>query len=103
MHRLLLTACAFAGGSAYGLIFAGDGTSAILLSETAAKETNQLGHLPWVSVYYMHRQEEFMFDKIFLRALHSAVARMNLCPDIYSPDPANRGCDVDFLSVIDLM
>jgi hypothetical protein len=103
LQDLLLTGCSFAGGSAYGLIFAGDGTSAILLSERAAKETNQLGHLPWVTVYYMHRKEEFMFDKIFLRALHSAVARMDLCPDIYSPDPAKRGCDDNFLPVIDLM
>jgi hypothetical protein len=46
----------FAGGSSYGLIFAGDGTSVILLSEEAAKDTNQLGHLPWVTVYYLLRR-----------------------------------------------
>ena len=45
--------------------------------------------------YYVitqERKEEFIFPNVpALRRLHSAVARMNLCPDIYSPDPANRG------------
>jgi hypothetical protein len=74
------------------LIFAGDGTSAILLSEDAAKETNQLGHLPWVTVYYLHRKEEHLFAQVFLRALHAAAARLDLCPDIFAPGASSSGC-----------
>ena len=88
----------FAGGSAYGLIFAGDGTSAILLAEHTAKESNQLGHLPWVTVYYLHRKEEAMLAQVLLRALHAAAARMNFCPDLFSPDAsAGSGCDAGVL------
>jgi hypothetical protein len=86
-----------AGGSAYGLIFAGDGTSAILLSEDSAKETNQLGHLPWVTVYYLHRKEEPIFAKVFLRALHAAAARLDLCPDAFTPGASSSGCCDDAL------
>lgn len=84
-----------AGGSAYGLIFAGDGTSAILLSEEYSKESLILGHLPWVSVYYLHRSEEAMFPQVLLRALHAAASRLDICPDLYNPDPSNSGCDFD--------
>jgi hypothetical protein len=84
-----------AGGSAYGLIFAGDGTSAILLSEEYAKESLILGHLPWVSVYYLHRTEEVMFPQVLLRALHAAASRLNICPDLYGPDTSNIGRDFD--------
>jgi len=81
-----------AGGSAYGLLFAADGSSAILLVQATAKETNVLSFLPWVSVYYLHRDEESMFPMVFSRALHAAAARMNLCPDLYSPDGDEKGC-----------
>ncbi len=100
MH--LCAACSFrarlihvAGGSAYGLIFAGDGTSAILLSEEHAKESAVLGHLPWVSVYYLHRDEEFIFQKVLLRALHAAASRLDICPDLYRVRPSRSGCDFD--------
>ena len=48
------------GGSAYGLLFAADGSAAVLLTDETypAKETKILMMLPWVSVYYMHRREE---------------------------------------------
>lgn len=81
-----------AGGSAYGLLFASDGSSAILLAQATAKETNVLVFLPWVSVYYLHREEESMFPMVFSRALHAAAARMNLCPDLYSPYGEERSC-----------
>jgi hypothetical protein len=86
------------GGSAYGLLFAADGSSAILLSETTAKETNVLTFLPWASVYYLSREEEIIFPIVFSRALHAAAARMNLCPALYSPDSEDSSCDIPKLS-----
>ena len=52
----------------------------------------------WVTVYLMHTKEAFMLPKALLRALHSAVARMNVRPDTCSPNPNNRSCDIDFFS-----
>ncbi len=88
-----------AGGSAYGLIFAGDGTSAILLSEDSAKETNQLFlfAVVFVTVYYLHRKEEPIFAQVFLRALHAAAARLDLCPDTFTPAASSSGCCDDAL------
>jgi hypothetical protein len=84
---------AFAGGSAYGLMFAADGSSVILLAQGWAKETNVLNFVPWVTVYYLHELEESLFPVVFQRALHAAAARMSLCPDHYSPDADESGCD----------
>ena len=93
MHRYLLLT-PFLGGSAYGLLFASDGSSAILLSEQTAKETNVLNFLPWVSVYYVHRTEENILSIVFARALHAAVARMNLCPSLYSASADDMRCEI---------
>ena len=70
--------CCLAGGSAYGVIFAADGASAIMLvdDEQPAKETKLLMMLPWVNVYYMHRQEENIFSLFLFRAMSSASVRM---------------------------
>ena len=67
-----------AGGSAYGLLFAADGSAAVLLTDDScrAKETKILMMLPWVSVYYMHRREEEFMKHVLIRALHSAAMRM---------------------------
>ncbi len=80
------------------------------MSEEAAKDTNQLGHLPWVTVYYLLRRvlelvlpessinltllrkEEHLFAQVFLRALHAAAARLDLCPDTFSPGASSSGC-----------
>jgi hypothetical protein len=66
------------GGSAYGVIFAADGASAIMLvdDDQPAKETKLLMMLPWVNVYYMHRQEENLFSFFLFRAMSSASLRM---------------------------
>jgi hypothetical protein len=66
------------GGSAYGLLFAADGSAAVLLSEedVPAKETKILMMFPWVSVYYFHRREEAFLKLVLMRALHSASMRM---------------------------
>ena len=74
-------------------MFAADGSSVILLAEDSAKETNVLNFVPWVTVYYLHRLEESLFPSVFQRAVHSAAARMSLCPDHYSPDTDDSGCD----------
>ncbi len=68
----------FSGGSAYGLLFAADGSAAVLLTDETcpAKETKILMMLPWVSVYYMHRREEEFMKYVLIRALHSAAIRM---------------------------
>lgn len=68
-----------AGGSAYGLIFAADGSSAILLAQDSAKETNVLNFIPWATVYYLHSLEESLSPVVFERAsvfewLHDAPA-----------------------------
>jgi hypothetical protein len=74
---LSFTRCS-AGGSAYGVIFAADGASAIMLvdEDQPAKETKLLMMLPWVNVYYMHRQEESLFPLFLYRAMSSASLRM---------------------------
>ena len=66
------------GGSAYGLLFAADGSAAVLLTDEdyPAKETKILMMLPWVSVYYLHRREEEFMKYVLIRALHSAAMRM---------------------------
>jgi hypothetical protein len=66
------------GGSAYGLIFAAEGASAIILADEdkPAMETKLLMMLPWVNVYYMHRQEEHFFALFLFRAMSSASLRM---------------------------
>ena len=68
----------FSGGSAYGLLFAADGSAAVLLADEdyPAKETKLLMMLPWVSVYYMHSREEEFIRHVLIRALHSAAIRM---------------------------
>ncbi len=67
-----------AGGASYGVIFAADGASAILLADDdqPAMETKLLMMLPWVNVYYMHRQEEMQFPLFLYRAMSSASLRM---------------------------
>jgi hypothetical protein len=66
------------GGSAYGLIFAADGASAVVLTDDGkpAMETKLLMMLPWTNVYYMHRQEESFFPLFLFRAMSSASLRM---------------------------
>ena len=39
-------------------------------------ETKLLMMLPWVNVYYMHRQEEMQFPLFLYRAMSSASLRM---------------------------
>jgi hypothetical protein len=66
------------GGSSYGLLFAAEGSSAIVLVDEgeSARETNILMFMPFVSVYYMHRQEEEHFSRVLYRAMGAAAARM---------------------------
>jgi hypothetical protein len=63
-----------------------------LLAQATAKEKNILEFLPWVSVYYLHREEDSMLPMVFSRALHAAAARMNLCPSLYIPDAEDKSC-----------
>ncbi len=71
-------AFAFSGGSSYSLLFAADGSAAILLADEGgpAKETKILTMLPWVSVYYLDRREENILRLVLIRAMHSAAMRM---------------------------
>ena len=64
-------------------MFAADGSAAVLLAEEGdpAKETNILMMLPWVTVYYMHRNEEDFMQLVLTRALHSASMRMGFSFD----------------------
>ena len=43
----------------------------------SARETNILMYMPFVSAYYMHRQEEAQFARILYRAMGAAAARMS--------------------------
>ena len=39
------------------------------------------------SVYFLHRDEEFFFQKVLLK--------LDICPDLYSTRPSRNGCDFD--------
>jgi hypothetical protein len=86
-ERIMLCICAAAtlpdgnlpGGSSYGLLFAAEGSSAIVLVDSGepARETNVLMFLPFVNVYFAHRGEQPLLPHMLFRAMGAAASRMS--------------------------
>jgi hypothetical protein len=67
------------GGSSYGLLFAAEGSSAIVLVDNGepARELNVLTFLPFVNVYFAHRREQALLPHMLFRAMGAAASRMS--------------------------
>lgn len=71
------------------LLFSRTGSSAIVLvdREQPAREMQTISTLTWLSVFYLHREDELELEGIVAHALLQACMRMNVaCPAISCPN-----------------